>query len=71
MPKLNSQKQWQREHVDKVKEYNTKYLAGKGRITITFLESDLERIDALKSTDKTRAEWIKQVVMEKLSGTQP
>lgn len=69
MPKLNSQKQWQKDHTDKVKEYNTRYLADKVNVTVSLPRTAAERIDAIKDPNESRTEWVRRVLMEKLKGT--
>lgn len=70
MPKLNSQKQWQKENQAKVKEYRQRYESDKIKITISLPIALAKRIDALKG-EESRTEWARQIILEKLNSTQP
>lgn len=71
MPKLNSQKQWQKDKPEKVKEYTQKYLANKARIFVVVPMEVATHIDKIKDPSESRPEWVKKLILERLNGTQP
>lgn len=60
MPKRDSEKDWQRRHPEKVKEYQERYLKDKKRALVTLESWVVEAIDKVKPSDQEYGAWIRE-----------